>query len=162
MRAEADLHVGKDLIVVRDDALIEGEPAVHEGDQKSPIPKTDEADRQGWEERASAESRRPSIWKRRTDTPVQLNRKHPQSPVLKLKLHARLRVTAPPKRQKLKLRSPIAKTEPSRPRREINLKRNRRVRCPLSSAETVARLWQMPGAWPKCLYNNFCVSGIPD
>ena len=36
VRAEADLHVGKDLIVVPDDALIEGEPAAQEGDQKSP------------------------------------------------------------------------------------------------------------------------------
>jgi len=71
VRAEADLHVGKDLIVVPDDALIEGEPAVHEGDQKSPLAKTDEADSHGWEERASAESTRPSIWTRRTDTPVQ-------------------------------------------------------------------------------------------
>ena len=44
VRAEADLHVGKELIVVPDDALIEGEPSVHEGDQKSPIAKTDEAD----------------------------------------------------------------------------------------------------------------------
>jgi hypothetical protein len=71
VRAEADLHVGKDLIVVPDDALIEGEPAVHEGDQKSPLAKTDEADSHGWEERASAESTRPSIWTRRTDMPAQ-------------------------------------------------------------------------------------------
>ena len=71
VRAEADLHVGKDLIVVPDDALIEGEPAAHESDQKSPIAKTDEADVQSWQERASAESTRPSIWTRRTDTPPQ-------------------------------------------------------------------------------------------
>jgi uncharacterized protein YrrD len=70
VRAEADLHVGKDLIIVPDDALIEGEPAAHEGDQKSPISKTVEADSHGWGERASAESTRPSIWTRRTDTPA--------------------------------------------------------------------------------------------
>jgi uncharacterized protein YrrD len=71
VRAEADLHVGKDLIVVPDDALIEGEPSAQEGDQKAPIPKTDEAGSRSWEERASAESTRPSIWTRRTDTPEQ-------------------------------------------------------------------------------------------
>ena len=149
VRAEADLHVGKDLIIVPDDALIEGEPAMHEGDQKSPIAKTGEADSQGWEERASEESTRPSIWKRRTDTPAQTPSETPAEPRLKTETARPLRVTAPPKRQKLNLRSRIAKTKPSRPRREINLKRNRRVRCPLSSAETVGRLWQMPGAWPE-------------
>src|SRR4029078_7352833 len=71
VRAAADLHVGKVLIVVPDDALIEGEPAVHEGDQKSPVAKTDEADSRGWEESASAEVKRPSIWTRRTDMPAQ-------------------------------------------------------------------------------------------
>ena len=129
VRADADLHVGKELIVVPDDALIEGEPGAHEGDQKPPIAKTDEADSHGWEERASAESTRPSIWTRRTDTPSPIDRKHPQSLVLKLKLHARLRITSPPKKQKLKLHSRIAKTKPSRPRLKINLKHNRRVRC---------------------------------
>lgn len=71
VRAEADLHVGKDLIIVPDDALIEGEPGVHEGDQKPQTGKTDEGDSHRWEERASAESTRPSIWTRRTDTPAQ-------------------------------------------------------------------------------------------
>lgn len=70
VRAEADLHVGKDLIVVPDDALIEGEPAAQEGDQKSPMAKTDEVGSGGWEERASAESTRPSIWTRRAVTPA--------------------------------------------------------------------------------------------
>jgi uncharacterized protein YrrD len=69
VRADSDLHVGKDLIVVPDDALIEGEPAAPESDQKLPIAKTDEAGPRNWEERASAESTRPSIWARRTDTP---------------------------------------------------------------------------------------------
>jgi sporulation protein YlmC with PRC-barrel domain len=83
VRAEADLHVGKDLIVVPDDALIEGEPAAQEGDQKSPLAKTDEAGSHGWEERASAESRRPSIWKRRTDTPAQTRSETLAEPRLK-------------------------------------------------------------------------------
>jgi len=77
VRADADLHVGKELIVVPDDALIEGEPGAHEGDQKPPISKSDEADAHGWEERASAESTRPSIWTRRIDTP---SRDRPQTP----------------------------------------------------------------------------------
>jgi len=70
VRAEADLQVGKDLIIVPDDALIEGEPAP-EGDQKSAITKSDEVGSRSWEERASAESTRPSIWTRRTDMPEQ-------------------------------------------------------------------------------------------
>jgi uncharacterized protein YrrD len=69
VRADADLHVGKELIVVPDDALIEGEPSVHEGDQKSVV-KTDGPDSHPWEQRALAEPTRPSIWTRRTDTPA--------------------------------------------------------------------------------------------
>jgi uncharacterized protein YrrD len=68
VRADANLHVGKELIVVPDDSLIEGEPGAHEGDQKSPIARTDEADSHPWEERALAEPTKPSIWTRRTDT----------------------------------------------------------------------------------------------
>jgi sporulation protein YlmC with PRC-barrel domain len=69
VRADSDLHVGKELIVVPDDALIEGEPSAHERDDETAVAKTNEADSHGWEERASAESTRPSIWTRRTDTP---------------------------------------------------------------------------------------------
>ena len=83
VRAEADLHVGKDLIVVPDDALIEGEPSAHEGDQKSATAKTDEADSHPWEERALAESTRPSIWTRRTDTPAPAQPETPAEPRLK-------------------------------------------------------------------------------
>ena len=71
VRAEADLHVGKELIIVPDDALIGGEPGVQEADQKQATGKT-EGDAQRWEERASAKSTRPSIWTRRTDTPAQI------------------------------------------------------------------------------------------
>jgi uncharacterized protein YrrD len=80
VRADADLHVGKDLIVVPDDALIGGEPGGHEGDQKPPTPKTDEADSHGWEERALAEPTRPSIWTRRTDTPALARSETPAEP----------------------------------------------------------------------------------
>jgi uncharacterized protein YrrD len=72
VRAEADLHVGKDLIIVPDDALIEGEPAAREGDQELPTGKTEEGDSRNWEQRASAESTRPSIWTRRTEMPAQI------------------------------------------------------------------------------------------
>jgi hypothetical protein len=83
VRAEADLHVGKELIVVPDDALIEGEPGAQEGDPKPPTAKTDEADSHGWEERASAESTRPSIWTRQTDMPAQTRSETPAEPRLK-------------------------------------------------------------------------------
>jgi sporulation protein YlmC with PRC-barrel domain len=81
VRAEADLHVGKELIIVPDDALIEGEPAAHEGDEKSPVLKTDESSSRRWEERASAESTRPSIWTRRTATPAQIRQETSAEPL---------------------------------------------------------------------------------
>jgi uncharacterized protein YrrD len=67
IRADADLQVGNDLVVVPDDALIEGEPGAQEGDHKPEVQKVDEAVSRGWGERDSAESTRSSIWKRRTD-----------------------------------------------------------------------------------------------
>ena len=82
VRADADLHVGKELIVVPDDALIEGEPSVHEGDQQ-PITKTGRPDSHAWEERASAESTRASIWTRRADAPAQTRSETPPEPRLK-------------------------------------------------------------------------------
>jgi uncharacterized protein YrrD len=83
VRADADLHVGKELIVVPDDALIEGEAGAHEGDQKPPMSKSDEADSHAWEERALAESTRSSIWTRRPDTPPQARSETPAEPLLK-------------------------------------------------------------------------------
>jgi uncharacterized protein YrrD len=83
VRADADLHVGKELIVVPDDALIEGEPGLREGEQKPPISQSDEAESHGWEERASAESTRPSIWTRRPDAPAQARPETPVEPGLK-------------------------------------------------------------------------------
>jgi uncharacterized protein YrrD len=65
VRADADLHVGNDLVVVPDDALIEGEPGVKDEDHKPATQKTAETDSRGWEERRStAESTRASIWRR--------------------------------------------------------------------------------------------------
>jgi uncharacterized protein YrrD len=67
VRADADLQVGNDLVVVPDDALIEGEPGMREDDHKPATQKTSETGSRGWEERASNESTRSSIWTRRTD-----------------------------------------------------------------------------------------------
>ena len=67
VRADADLQVGNELIVVPDDALIEGEPNAQEGDRKPAAQKVDEATSRGWDERDSATSPRPSIWTRRSD-----------------------------------------------------------------------------------------------
>jgi uncharacterized protein YrrD len=77
VRADADLQVGRDLVVVPDDALMEGEPAAHQGDHITARAKTDEADSPGWEERAAAESRRSSIWTRRTDAPAHIRSEAP-------------------------------------------------------------------------------------
>src|SRR5215470_4411543 len=68
VRADADLHVGKELIVVPDNALIEGEPNAQEREQETAAAKIDEPESHPWEERASAESTRSSIWTRRTET----------------------------------------------------------------------------------------------
>ena len=46
------------------------------------------------------------------------NRKHPQSPVLNLKLHEQLRITGPSKKQGLKRHSRITRPKPSRLRRK--------------------------------------------
>src|SRR5262245_19985844 len=85
VRADADLHVGKELIVVPDDSLIEGEPSTQESDHETATGKTDEPELHPWEERASAESTRSSIWRRRTETPapVQTQTASPSEPSLK-------------------------------------------------------------------------------
>ena len=83
MRADADLHVGRDLIVVPDDALMQGEPTAHEGEQKKATERTDADDSHPWEERALEESTRPSIWTRRTDTPSRARPQTPAEPRLK-------------------------------------------------------------------------------
>jgi uncharacterized protein YrrD len=68
VRADADLQVGNELIVVPDDALIEGEPSAQEDDHKPKTHQVTETESRGWGERDSAEATRPTIWKRRTDT----------------------------------------------------------------------------------------------
>src|SRR6266480_7604220 len=83
VRADADLHVGRDLIVVPDDALMQGEPSAHEGEHKKATERTDAADSHPWEERALEESTRPSIWTRRTDTPSRARPQTPAEPRLK-------------------------------------------------------------------------------
>lgn len=83
VRADSDLHVGKELIVVPDDALIEGEPSAHERDRETATTKTDEPDSHAWEERASAESTKSSVWTRRTDTPERARQETPAEPRLK-------------------------------------------------------------------------------
>jgi uncharacterized protein YrrD len=83
VRADADLHVGKELIVVPDDALIEGEPSAHGRDHEAVTAKTDEADTRAWEARASAQSTRSSIWTRRTETPASARSETPPEPRLK-------------------------------------------------------------------------------
>jgi uncharacterized protein YrrD len=83
VRADADLHVGKELIVVPDDALIEGEPSAQEGDHKAETAKANEADSHRWEERASAESTRSSIWTQRTAPSAGARSEIPAEPRLK-------------------------------------------------------------------------------
>jgi uncharacterized protein YrrD len=83
VRADADLHVGRDLIVVPDDALMQGEPSAHEGEHKKATERTNTADSHPWEERALEESTRPSIWTRRTETPSRARPQTPAEPSLK-------------------------------------------------------------------------------
>jgi uncharacterized protein YrrD len=109
VRADSDLHVGKELIVVPDDALIEGEPSAHEHDRETATAKTDEAHSHAWEERASAESTKSSIWTRRTDTPERARPETRAEPRLKTET-ARAVENYPPADE--------AKVETSQPDRE--------------------------------------------
>jgi len=83
VRADADLHVGKELIVVPDDALIEGEPSAQGRDPEAVMAKTGETESRAWEARASAEPTRSSIWTRRTETPAPARSEPPVEPRLK-------------------------------------------------------------------------------
>ena len=67
VRADADLQVGKELVVVPDDALIEQEPNAREPHLKPVTKDADQADSRRWDERSSTESTRSSIWTRRTN-----------------------------------------------------------------------------------------------
>jgi uncharacterized protein YrrD len=66
VRADADLQVGNKLIIVPDDALIEGEPGAQEHDHKPATQTPRETESHRWGEHA-AESSRSSIWTRRRD-----------------------------------------------------------------------------------------------
>jgi uncharacterized protein YrrD len=76
VRSDADLQVGRDLVVVPDDALMEGEPGAQESDHQTALAKTDEPDSRRWEARASAEPK-PSIWTRRKDRPAEIQTQAP-------------------------------------------------------------------------------------
>jgi len=109
VRADADLHVGKELIVIPDNALIEGEPSTHERDRETATAKTDEADSHPWEERALAQSTRPSIWTRRPDTPAPARSETPAEPGLKTETARAVENYRPPEE---------ARPETSQPDRE--------------------------------------------
>jgi uncharacterized protein YrrD len=66
VRADADLQVGNELIVVPDDALIEGEPAASQSEAK-PAESTQEEMPRGWGDRDDRKSTRRSIWTRRIE-----------------------------------------------------------------------------------------------
>src|SRR5262245_61937269 len=83
VRADADLHVGKELIVVPDDSLIEGEPSAPERDAETGTAKTNGADSHPWEERALAEPRRPSVWTRRREAAARAPTQTPSEPGLR-------------------------------------------------------------------------------
>lgn len=82
VRSDADLQVGNELIVVPDDALIEGEPGVHDGDHRAAMQKADQAESRGWGERDSEESMGSSIWTRRTDATARTRSEKPAEPRL--------------------------------------------------------------------------------
>lgn len=67
VRADADLQVGNELIVVPDDALIEGEPAGSEGENKPAAGAGEGVTSRSWSDRHERASTRRSIWTRRTD-----------------------------------------------------------------------------------------------
>jgi uncharacterized protein YrrD len=65
VRADADLHVGNDLIVVPDDALIEGEPGKGEAEKNAPRPTAENVAPSGWSENKRSKSERNNLWRRR-------------------------------------------------------------------------------------------------
>lgn len=65
VRADADLHVGNDLIVVPDDALIEGEPGRGEAEKNMPRSKSEDVTPTGWSENKHSKPERNNLWTRR-------------------------------------------------------------------------------------------------
>jgi len=120
VRADADLHVGKELIVVPDDALIEGEPGAQQDHNKAAPAKTDEADSHRWEERASTESTTSSIWTRRTDAPARTRSENTDQPRLKSETARAIEIPATPVEPMSEISSANCEGEPvlSAPRNE--------------------------------------------
>ena len=111
VRADADLKVGDKLIVVPDDALIEGEPIAKDDDRKSSTQIPDAAEARGWRERASTtEPARSSIWTRQNDTEMtqQDSLRTPTEPRLTSE-------TARPIENNRPIAAPTEKTEPEPP-----------------------------------------------
>ncbi len=111
VRADADLHVGNELIVVPDNALIEGEPRAQEADRKSEMKNADETASRGWGDSDPTQSTRPSIWRRRTDAAPRDASKTPSEARLESE-------TARPVENTLAAASAEAASEPSSPDRE--------------------------------------------
>ena len=111
VRADANLHVGKELIVVPDDALIEGEPAAHEGERETTT-KNDEVDLHPWEERALAEPTRPSVWTRRKDTRAPAQSETPAEPLLKTETARPVENYKPAKEASPEISQPDLESEP--------------------------------------------------
>jgi metal-dependent amidase/aminoacylase/carboxypeptidase family protein len=111
VRADADLHVGNELIVVPDNALIEGEPRAPEADRKSEVKNADETAARGWGDSDPTKSTRPSIWTRRTDAVTRDASKTPAETRIESE-------TARPIESTLADESAEAAPEPLRPDRE--------------------------------------------
>src|SRR5213080_1252437 len=109
VRADADLQVGNELIVVPDDALIEEEPGAQGGDHKPVTQKADEPESRTWGEPVPAEPSRSTIWKRRTEaakrdawhTPAEVRTESANAPAVEDNREA--------KPTELRLRSEIAR-----------------------------------------------------
>ena len=111
VRADANLHVGKELIVVPDDALIEGEPGAHEGERETATTKNDEVDMHPWEERALDEPTRPSIWTRRADVRPPAPPESPADPLLKTETARPVENHKPAEEAKAEISQPVRENE---------------------------------------------------
>jgi sporulation protein YlmC with PRC-barrel domain len=68
VRADADLQVGNDLIVIPDDAFVEGDLTTRVGEKERPaaIPAQPDVPPRGWAEERPSKADKSGIWKRRT------------------------------------------------------------------------------------------------
>jgi len=113
VRADADLHVGKELIVVPDGAVIEGEPSAQEADHQ---PTRTAGKSALWRNRQDPASGRSEQTRQH-----RLDRKRRESLVLNLKLREQLRITRPLKKQGLRVRRRLSPMKRSPPSGRINL-----------------------------------------